>query len=163
VLGIALSLFLSLLQAPPQTGAIVGAVKLPNGDMPARTARVALLPPKYTEAWNKQVQQRIDNYWEIYKPEIIAKKELILQLQRAAHVEAFAYITSTMRRDLGDGASKFIKDTSPAGQFEFRGVPFGTYQVLVHATSNGSEIVWSRSVEVQTDIPIFVDLGKPVS
>src|SRR5438093_3150728 len=114
MLGLTLSIFLALLQAP-QTGAIVGVVKLPNADKAAPAARVALLPAKYTEAWNKQVQQRIDNYWEIYKPEIIARKELIFQLERAAHVEAFAYITSMMRRELGDGSSKFIKDTSPAG------------------------------------------------
>jgi hypothetical protein len=44
-----------------------------------------------------------------------------------------------------------------------RGIPFGTYQLLVLATPNGRDVVWSRTVDVQTEIPIFVDPGKPVS
>jgi hypothetical protein len=80
------------------------------------------------------------------------------------HVEAFGYIASTMRRDLGEsGASKFMKDASPAGQFEFRGIPFGTYQVLARTTAGGQDIVWSTTIDVDTDVPIFVDLGKPVT
>ena len=160
--AIALSIFLSLIQASP-TGTVVGVVKLPNQTKPAQAARVALLPPNYTEIWNKQVQQRRDNYWEMFKPEIYARKDHFDEFDRASQVEAFRYVTSTMRRELGDDASKFIKDASPAGQFEFRGIPFGTYQVIVETTFNGQDIVWSRTLEVQTDIPVFVDLGKPVS
>jgi len=68
-----------------------------------------------------------------------------------------------MRRDLGDAASKLLKESSPTGQFEFTGIPFGTYQLLVQATVNGRDVIWSKPVEVQTEIPIFVDPGKPVS
>lgn len=160
--ALVLSVILSLVQAA-QTGTVVGIVKLPNGAKPVQAARVALLPPKYTEVWNKQVQQRLDNYWEVFKPEFAVNKEHFMDFYRIAHVEAFRSAVSTMRRELGDGSSKLIKDASPTGQFEFRGIPFGTYQILVQATSNGEDIVWARTIEVQTDIPIFVDLGKPVS
>lgn len=164
MLTTALSILLSLFQNPaPQTGTVVGVVRLPNGAKPTQAARVALLPPKYTEIWNKQVQQRLDNYWEVFKPEFAVNKEHFMHFYRIAHVESFRYVTSTMRREIGDSALKLIKDASPTGQFEFRGIPFGTYQVLVQATSNGEDVVWSRTVEVQSDIPIFVDLGKPVS
>ena len=147
----------------PQTGTVVGLVKFADGAKPAEPARVVLLTPKYTEVWNKQVQQRLDNYWEIFKPEFAANKERFMDFDRIAHVEAFRYVASTMRRELGDSASKLMKDTSPSGQFEFQGIPLGTYQILVQATSKGQDVVWSRTVEVQTEIPIFVDLGKPVS
>ena len=160
--AIALSIFLGLVQAP-QTGTVVGVVKLPNGAKPAQAAHVALLPPKYAEVWNKQVQQRLDNYWEAFKPEFAVNKEHFMDFYRIAHVESFRSVVSTMRRELGDSASKLIKDSSPEGQYEFRGIPVGTYQILVQATSSGEDIVWSRTVEVQNDIPIFVDLGKPVS
>ncbi len=146
-----------------ETGTIVGIVKLPNGSQPAANARIVLLPPKYTELWNKQVQQRLDNYWEAYKPEFAAHKERIMEFYRAAHVESLRSVTSTMRRELGDGASMFIKDTGPNGQFEFKNIPFGTYQVLVQAANGAEEVVWSQTVEVHTGVPIFVDLGKPVS
>ena len=159
--GLVLSaLFSIILQA--QTGTIVGVAKAPdNGKI--ETARVALLPPKYTELWNKQVQQRLDNYWEIFKPEFTANKEHFLDFHRIAQVEAFRYVTYTMRRDLGEGALKLVKDASGTGQFEFKSVPLGTYQLLVHATVNGRDLLWSKTVEVQSDIPIFVDLGQPVS
>jgi hypothetical protein len=162
VLGVALSILLGLFQSP-QTGTIVGSVKPTDSAKLGGTARVVLLPPKYTEIWNKQVQTRLDNYWELFKPEFAANKEHFLDFHRIAQVEALRYVTSNMRRDLGDAASKLMRDASGTGQFEFIDIPFGTYQLLVHAMVNGRELVWSKTVEVQTPIPIFVDLGQPVS
>ena len=138
------------------------AQSLPSGK-PAQSARVVLLPPKYTELWNRQVQQQLDNYWEIYKPQLAVHKEGIVDLYRLAHVNSLAYVITAMRRDLGDGASKYIKETPPTGQFEFYGVTLGTYQLLVQATTEGQHITWSRIVDVETNIPIFVDLGRPIS
>jgi len=163
MLALVLSVFLGFFQTS-QTGTVVGLIKLPNGSKPTTAARVMLLPPKYTEVWNKQVQQRLDNYWEIYKPELAVHKEHITDIYRMVHAEAFGYVASTMRRDFGEaGASKFIRDASPGGQFEFRGIPFATYQVLAQTATNGATIVWSSTVDVDTDVPVFVDLGKPVT
>jgi hypothetical protein len=162
MLALVLSLFLGLVQTA-QTGTVAGLVKLPNGSRPTQPARVTLLPPKYAEMWNKQVQQRLDNYWEIFKPELLENREHVTDIYRMAHVEAFQYVTATMRRDLGDGASTFIKDTSAIGQFEFRGIPFATYQILAETTAGGQNIVWSRTIDVDTEVPVFVDLGRPVS
>jgi hypothetical protein len=144
-------------------GTVVGVVKLPDSDKPVPAARVILMPPKYTEIWNRQMQTRLDNYWEIFKPEFAVNKQSFLEFDRIVQVESFQYIGITMRRELGEGASKFIKESAPNGQFEFSGVPFGTYQMLVGASVKGQDVVWSKAVEVQSDIPIFVDLGKPVS
>jgi hypothetical protein len=143
------------------TGTVVGVVKLPESGKPVQSARVALLPPKYTEVWNKQVQTRLDNYWELYKPDFAANKQRFLEFDRIAQLESFRYVTAFMRRDLGDASSKFLKES--AGQFEFSGIPFGTYQLLVQATANGEDVIWSKPVVVQSEVPIFVDLGKPVS
>jgi len=78
-------------------------------------------------------------------------------------VNSLAYVIAAMRRDLGEGASKYIRETPATGQFEFHGVALGTYQLLVQATADGEYITWSRIVDVQTNIPIFVDLGRPIS
>ena len=160
--AIVLSIFLSLLQAT-HTGTIVGVVKSPDTLKPAQAARIALLPPKYTELWNKQMQTRLDNYWEMFKPEFAVNKEHFTDFVRAAQLESFRSVTSSMRRDLGEAASKLLKESSATGQFEFTGIPFGTYQLLVQATVNGRDVIWSKPVDVQSEIPIFVDLGKPVS
>ena len=158
---IGLSILLSLFQVT-HTGTIVGVVKSPDTLKPAQ-ARVALLPPKYTELWNKQMQTRLDNYWEMFKPEFAANKEHFADFIRAAQLESFRSVTSTMRRDLGDSASKLLKESSATGQFEFSSIAFGTYQLLVQATINGRDVIWSKPIEVQTEVPVFVDLGKPVS
>ncbi len=144
------------------TGTVVGVVKPPAG---AKTiqARVVMLPPKYIEAWNKQVQQRLDNYWETFKPEFFANKEHFADFERLARLEAMMSVVSQMRRELGSNANPFIKQTSPAGEFEFKGIPLGTYQVLVEASADGRDFTFSRPVDVRNDIPIFLDLGKPVS
>jgi hypothetical protein len=142
---------------------VAGLIKLPHQSAPSQAAHIILLPPKYTEMWNKQVQQRLDNYWEIFKPELAVHKEHIEDIYRMVHMEAFRQVTSAMRRELGENASRYMKDASANGQFEFRGVPFATYQVLAQTTSAGQDIVWSRTIDVDTDVPVFVDLGKPVS
>ena len=163
MLAFVLSVFLGLYQSP-QTGTVVGLIKLPHGSKPATAAHVLLLPPKYTEVWNKQVQQRLDNYWEVYKPELAVHREHITDIYRMVHVEAFGYVASAMRRELGDaGASKFMKDASSGGQFEFRGIPFATNQVLAQTLVGGENIVWATTIDVDTDVPVFVDLGKPVT
>jgi hypothetical protein len=160
--ALALSVLLTFVQTP-QTGTVVGSVKLPNGSQPSQAAHVALVPPKYIETWNKLVQERLDNYWEIFKPELAVNRERITDIYRMVHVEAFRSITLTMRRDLGVGSAKFMQDASAGGQFEFRNLPLGSYEVLVQTTSGGQDIVWARSINVENDIPVFVDLGKPVS
>jgi hypothetical protein len=161
MLTVALSILVGFFQVS-ETGTVISLVKLPSGP-PSQGARVVLAPPKYIEVWNKEVQQRLDNYWEIYKPELLANKDLVPKLYRLAYVEALRNLVATMRHDLGDGVSKYLKETSSTGQFEFRGIPFGTYQLLVQAKTDNDDITWSRIVDVQTSVPIFVDLGKPAS
>ena len=166
MLIIGLSLLLGLAQVSPtgisQTGTVIGLVKLPGGK-PSPTARVVLLLPKYTELWNRQVQQRLDNYWETFKPEFAVNKQHFADFYKLAHAETLRFVITVMRRDLGDGATKYIKETASTGEFQFGGIPFGAYQLLVQATAAGEDIIWSPTVDVQTNIPIFVDLGRPVS
>jgi len=161
VFALAISFLLALLQTTP-TGTVVGAVKLPN-DVKARPAtRVVLLPPKYIELWDRQVQTRLDNYWELFKPDFAANKERFSDFDRIAQLESLRYITSTMRRELGDSASTYIQESFD-GQFKLDHVPLGTYQLLVQSSINGRDVIWSKSIDVLTEVPIFVDLGKPVS
>jgi len=155
-----LTILLGLVQVT-HTGTVAGVVKHPDGIKPVQSARIVLLTPKYTEVWNKQVQTRLDNYWELYKPEFAANKQRFADFDRIAQLEAFRYVTSVMRRELGEGSAKFLKEST--GQFEFSNIPYGTYQLLVQATVNGEDVIWSKPVVVQSEVPIFVDLGKPVS
>jgi hypothetical protein len=164
VFAAVLTILLGLFQAQaPQTGTVVGVVKLPDSPKTVQAAKVMLLPPKYTEIWNKQAQTRIDNYWEVFKPDFATNKERFIEFDRAAQIESFRYVMSNMRRDLGEAATRLIKDGSSTGQFQFIEIPLGTYQLLVLASMNGKDVIWSKTVEVKSDIPIFVDLGKPVS
>ena len=162
MLTLAFGILIALFQTP-QTGTVIGVVKPSEGAKTVQAAHVILLTPKYMELWNTQVQQRLDNYWEIFKPDFAAHKERFSDFYRIVYLEALGYVTNTMRRELGTGASKFIKDTSPTGQFEFRGIALGTYQILAQTRVNGQDVVWIRSVNVEQDLPVFVDLVKPTS
>ena len=162
VLTTVCAVLMALLQSAG-AGTVVGIVKLPNSDKPVQGARVVLLPPNYVETWNKQVQQRLDNYWETFKPAIFANKDHYADVDRVAHEEAMNSVVSTMRRELGSAANQFIKQASATGQFEFPDVPFGTYQILIQAAVDGRDFLWARPVHVRAGIPIFVDLGKPLS
>jgi len=161
VIRTAFILALTLLQAPgkgAETGTVVGVVKPSGGPF-----HVVLLPAKYQEMWVSQVQQRLDNYWEKFKPEFAENKMLFKQFNRLAYVEALRYVTEAMRRELGSGASLYMKDTNAAGQFEFRLIPIGTYQMLVTPPGKDPDFVWATTVDVKGSTPVFVDLGKPIS
>src|SRR5207245_5853389 len=71
--------------------------KLPGGK-PSSAARVVLLPPKYTEVWSRQVQQRLDNYWETFKPEFAVNKEHFADYYKLAHSESLRYVMTTDRK-----------------------------------------------------------------
>ena len=86
MLAVAVSILIGLFQVSG-TGTVIGLVKLPSGK-PGQGARVVLVPSKYIEVWNKEVQQRLDNYWEIYKPDLLANKENVPKLYHLAYVEA---------------------------------------------------------------------------
>jgi hypothetical protein len=161
VLSVAVGILIAIFQTP-QTGTVIGVVKTSEGGKPTQ-ARVILLTSNYTELWNRQVQQRLDNYWEIFKPEFAAHKERFSDIYRIVYLEASGYVANTMRRELGTAASKFMKETSSTGQFEFRGIPLGAYQILAQTTVNGQDVVWIQTVDVQQDLPVFVNLVKPTS
>jgi hypothetical protein len=72
------AILLGLAQTAP-TGTIVGVAKLSDNSKPVPRARVVLLTPKYIESWDRQVQTRLDNYWELFKPEFVAKKETFIE------------------------------------------------------------------------------------
>src|ERR1700746_4178835 len=99
MLAVAVSILIGLFQVSG-TGTVSGVVKLPSGK-PGQGARVVLVPSKYIEVWNREVQQRLDNYWEIYKPDLLANKALVPKLFKLAYVEALRNLTSTMRREMG--------------------------------------------------------------
>lgn len=162
MIALAFSAALWLLQAKG-AGVVVGAVKLPTSLRTVQSTRVLLLPPKYTELWNRQVQIRLDNYWELYKPEFAARKERFVEFSRAAQVEGFRYITAMLQRDLGSAANAYMKESSAAGQFEFKNLPLQTYELLVETTIDGQDVILSKTVPVTSDVPVFVDLGQPPS
>src|SRR5262245_58718715 len=119
-------------QAPPaanQTGVIAGKVTAPAGSVLAGRAEVVLLPPEYVEVWNTELVERLDNYWENYKPTFIRQKELFLDAQRMAYRDAFQFVVARMRFDNRTRSSELIHDTSD-GAFEFRNVPAGRYKII---------------------------------
>src|SRR5947207_14627447 len=87
------------------------------------------------EPWWKHVSDAIRGVPHDYTEGPIGRSLLLLAVPMVLEtlMESLRYVIATMRRELGDGASKYIKETSSNGQFEFRGISFGTYQVLVQA------------------------------
>src|SRR5262245_55589673 len=84
VLTLGLSFLFVLLQSTPAvqsgtSGVVLGVVKHPESSAPMAGAHVLLLPPKYTEQWSRQVQTRMDNYWEMFKPEFYANKQRVVE------------------------------------------------------------------------------------
>src|ERR1700722_14479986 len=124
---------------------------------------IAILPFKYSEMWKRATQQRLDSYWEMYKPQFAVNKELFLEFNRTAERDSLKEVMAAMRRELGGHAADFIKQVSAESKFEFRNLAFGTYRLVAIATSDFSNQVWTTSAEVRDNVPIFISFSKPLT
>ena len=147
-------------QKTAETGIIAGRVAPPPEQRISGPVQVILLPPRYTNLWNSDVQKRLDNYWERYKPAFATQKEYFFEVSRMAQKESIDYIVTRMRRDPSSNAADFIKETSPEGKFEFKNVPFGEYKILALGKVGDQSVIWQDTVDVQSPIPQFLELKK---
>jgi hypothetical protein len=132
-----------------QSASISGDLEFPKGMATPTIAQVALLPLEYAKLFNAEAQQNLDNYWEDFKPEFAARKEMFFQIMPLAYNRALEVVLSRMRRDSKINTANLIK-TSPNGHFEFRGVLPGEYKLVATASIKGTEHVWTETVQVET-------------
>ena len=149
-------------QKPVQTGVIAGMVQTPEKQKISQPARVVLLSPKYENLWDSDLQQRLDVYWERYKPEFAIRKEFFYEVSRMAQKEAINNIIARMRRDFSGNIADYVQETTPEGKFEFKHVPFGQYKILALGKIGDQDVIWQDSVEVQSPLPQFLELKKRV-
>ncbi|HYR85329.1 MAG TPA: hypothetical protein VE422_14685 [Terriglobia bacterium] len=155
-------LLLVLGQKPVQTGVIAGMVKPPEQQKFSRPVQVVLLTPKYENFWDSDLQQRLDVYWERYKPEFAIRKEFFYEVSRMAQREAINNIIARMRRDFSGNIADYVQETTPDGKFEFKHVPFGPYKILALGKIGDQDVIWQDSIDVQTPIPQILELKKRV-
>lgn len=143
-----------------QSTSISGGLELPKGLMPPATAQVVLLPLEYEKLFNAEVQIRLDNYWEDYKPAFARQKELFLQIMPRAYKSGLEATLSRMYRDSKINTATLIQNV-PRGQFEFRGIPPGEYKLVATASIEGNDYVWTETLQV-TSMPIFIQMKNRV-
>jgi hypothetical protein len=146
--------------APNPTGTIAGRVVSPQGTRLSRPAQILLLPPEYTETWNTDVQVRLDNYWEDYKPTFIQQKEMFYEIEKKAYRDAFEFVVKQIRRHNPMRSVELIQDSTADGAFEFRNASTGRYRVLALGRIGDQDVVWSESVELKSPAPMYIQLKK---
>ena len=150
-------------QTPSATnhvGLIAGKLVVPT-QRPISKAQVILLSPDYTERWNTDVQQRLDNYWERFRPTFIQQKELFAEVTRMAYRDSIDSIVSEMRRSDPKSFSEYVRQSTD-GQFEFKNVPFGKYRLLAIGLVAGQDLIWEESVQLDSSVPRYIQLKKTV-
>jgi hypothetical protein len=145
-----------LLQSTTISGSLASPVGLPAPG----TAQVVLLPMDYANMFNAEAQQRIDRYWETFKPSFADRKELFFEVAPMAYRDALEVVVSRMRRDSKLNASSLIRNV-PGGQFEFRGVAPGYYKIVAIAPIRNTDYIWTESLEVAS-APIFLTMKNRV-
>jgi len=152
-----LSAFLALLI---QSATITGSLAAPEGMAPPASAQVVLLPSQYANVFNAEAQRRIDNYWEIYKPQFAEQKELFRQVFPVSYRDALDTTLLRMRRDSKVDSGSLIR-TVTAGHFEFRGVPPGDYKIVASGSIQNKDYFWTEALHVGT-APIFLQMKNRV-
>jgi hypothetical protein len=143
---------------PPETGIIAGIVVGDPEQKLVHPVRVILLSAHYANLWDTDVQQRLDVYWERFKPAFAIQKEFFFEVSRRAQKEAADAIVFRMRRDPSAAVSEYVKEASPTGTFEFMNIPLGEYKILAVGRVGGEEVIWQDSIYVGSPIPQFVEL-----
>jgi hypothetical protein len=143
-----------------QSTSISGGLEVPQGVTPPATAQVALLPLEYAKVFNAEVQIRLDNYWEDYKPAFARQKELFFQVMPRAYKSGLDATLARMRRDSKIDSANLIRNVA-RGQFEFRGVPPGEYKLVATASIGGNDYVWTETLQVAST-PIFIQMKNRV-
>ena len=143
-----------------QATSISGSLEMPVGMPPPPTAQVVLLPVEYARLFNAEAQQRLDDYWENFKPEFSRQKELFLQVMPLAYTAALETTLSQMRRDNKLNISGLIKNAT-GGRFEFRGVAPGEYKLIATASIRGKDYVWTEALQVKS-APLTIQMKTHV-
>jgi hypothetical protein len=136
-------LFVLLLQSTT----ISGNLSAPAGMASPDSARVVLLPAEYALMFNAEAQRRIDRFWDNYKPDFAANKQLFFKVPPIAFDEALEIVVLRMRGDPKINVSNMIR-TATGGRFEFHGVPPGEYKIVALATIKDTEYAWTESFQV---------------
>jgi hypothetical protein len=145
------------------TSIILGDITPPQGMAMTAPVRVTLLPSQYALMWDAEAQQRLDMYWELYKPMFAQRKELFFQVSVLAQREALDFVTARMRGNSKIDLSALTTQSTEKGQFEFRKVPPGEYKIVATATLDGQDVVWSEFVQVGSVSPVVVQLKPPAT
>ena len=148
--------------AVPELGIIAGVIAPSTEEQPPESVRVVLLSPQYPNLWVSDVQKRLDQYWERYKPAFAQRKEFFFEVSRMAHRDSLEFVVNRMQRDSRIQVSNFIKTAGSDGKFEFKDIPVGEYRVVALARVGGEDMLWQESVDVTGSVPQFIRLKKIV-
>jgi hypothetical protein len=131
-----------------QSTTISGSLLAPIGMAPPASAEIVLLPDPYAQMFIAEAQQLIDDYWQMYKPEFAADKQLFLKVPPVAYKNALEIVLLRMRGDPKINTSNYVR-TASAGRFEVRGVPPGEYKIIAMGSLRNIDYVWTESLEVK--------------
>jgi len=160
--AVIIAAILLLGQNAERTGIIAGSVIASPSEHISKPIQVILLPPRYSDLWNSEVQKRLDMYWQQFQPTFRSRKELFTEFSRQAHRDATNYVVTRMRRDTAGNISPYLLETSVDGKFEFKNIPFGEYKVLALGKIGNQDVIWQEFVDIRSNIPHFLELNKRV-
>ena len=146
----------------PGLGTIVGRVVIGQDMEGFEHVRAILLSPMWTEFWNSAVQRGLDDYFSRYRDAVARNRETYNELTGWAHRDAAGTVLSEMQRSLGERFRESVRMVSPEGRFEFTGVPYGDYRVIVIASVEGRALIWTENVRVLSPIPQFIEVQNIV-
>jgi hypothetical protein len=143
---------------PVETGIIAGSVTAPPDQTITEPVQVILLSAEYSNLFSRDLQLRLDTYWERYKPAFTQKKEFFFEIARMAHRDALQSVILRMRRDMRNDISGFVRATSNDGKFEFTNVPLGEYRIFAVGKIGPQDVIWTDTFEIKNSIPQFLEL-----
>ena len=163
------SLFLAALlfssqqaDVPKESGVIVGKVIAPDESTLKQPVQVVLMSPQYATLFNQKLQEQLDLYWERYKPAFAQKKELFLEVSRMAYQDSMQFVMGRMSRDLGPNLKNYRIESSADGKFQFRDIPFGSYNIVSYGRVGDQVYYWQEPVDITNSVPQFLQLKKHV-
>jgi len=148
--------------ALPTVGAVRGQLADSEPDLVFDSIQALLMPPEWALVWRGEVQQRLDAYSQTYKRSIAEDPDLFREISAASYREATSDVMARMQSAMGADFADWLRPVSSDGRFEFEGLRYGEYSVVVVARTRGRAMLWAESFDVNSPVSLFLDIEHRV-
>ena len=143
-------------------GTIMGFIEPPSETNGPNMPQALLLPQRWIDLWNSDLQKRLDSYFNRYRYVFARNPESFNKVSDMAHRDAIFSLIGRMEKELADQFTDLFKSVSSEGHFQFDKIPLGAYKIIIIANPKTRPLMWIEDIELNSSIPQFIRMQNRI-